>query len=60
MVMFLAQMAEKSQLPSELPRIQTEETATFTWIIAVVLLVGILLITFKTSKRNAILDSDLK
>ncbi len=51
---FLTQLAQvdPSKLDTDLPPLTAIVSSTMTWVIVGVFLVGILLITFKTSKRN--------
>jgi hypothetical protein len=61
MLALLHLLAQIQNLPQDgRPSLGNETTGTsgMTWIIAGVLAGGILLITFKTSKRNSTLDRD--
>ena len=52
---FLAQMENPND---GTPLLSAEASHAMTWIIVGVLAVGILAITFKTSKRNSLLNQD--
>ena len=52
----LAQVKESDLAPDK-PRLQIDGSTMTAWIIIGVLVAGILLITFKTSKRNHTLDN---
>jgi hypothetical protein len=51
----LAQIAEKGKLDSVTPHVEPASNAV-TWIIVAVLVVAVLLIAFKGSKRNNMLE----
>jgi len=48
----LAQMADNKIQGSGTPELTVEHSYVMAWVIAAVLIAGILLITFKTSRRN--------
>ena len=51
-VMMVAGQIDPAKLQSDAPPLTVEASSAMTWIIASVLIAGILAITFKTSKRN--------
>jgi hypothetical protein len=51
-LLVLAQMDQKYLLNDGTPQLTVEYSYGFTWVIAALVTAGILLVTFKTSKRN--------
>lgn len=49
---FLAQMASSKLVGDGTPPLTATDSTGYTWLIAGVLVVGVLLVTFKTTKRN--------
>jgi hypothetical protein len=54
-VSLLAQI-DPSKLDSDAPRLEVAASSVMTWLMVGVAVIGILLVTFKISKRNVVKD----